>query len=111
MRKPHIHSCEGGLYRSCLRLNFARHPRFENQRERFSPVGLESLCEGALMNLETLIQHVKSGSIKEINLVSMEGGSLVIHALMGLFHIRLSTRGARPCTLLPWTRPASCCPG
>jgi hypothetical protein len=46
------------------------------------------------MNLETLIQHVKSGSIKEINLVSMEGGSLVIHALMGpVSHPVIDARG------------------
>jgi len=33
------------------------------------------------MNVEKLSQHVKAKEVKEINLVSMEGGSYVIHAL------------------------------
>ena len=34
------------------------------------------------MNIDTLTRHVKAGEIHEINLMSMEGGSYVLHALM-----------------------------
>jgi butyrate kinase len=34
------------------------------------------------MDLDKLSKHVKAGEITEINLVSVEGGSYVIHALM-----------------------------
>ncbi|TWI57392.1 hypothetical protein IQ22_00608 [Pseudomonas duriflava] len=33
------------------------------------------------MNVHQLTQHVKNGDVQEINLVSMEGGSYVLHAL------------------------------
>ncbi|HCV75765.1 MULTISPECIES: DUF6482 family protein [Pseudomonadaceae] len=34
------------------------------------------------MNVKELNQQVKAGAVKEVNLVSMEGGSYVIHALV-----------------------------
>jgi hypothetical protein len=34
------------------------------------------------LNIDTLSRHVKAGEIHEINLVSMEGGSYVLHALI-----------------------------
>jgi hypothetical protein len=34
------------------------------------------------LNIDTLTRHVKAGEINEINLMSMEGGSYVLHALM-----------------------------
>jgi hypothetical protein len=34
------------------------------------------------MNVQQLTKHVKAGEVKEINFVSMEGGSYVMHALM-----------------------------
>jgi hypothetical protein len=34
------------------------------------------------MNVKELNQQIKAGAVKEVNLVSMEGGSYVIHALV-----------------------------
>lgn len=34
------------------------------------------------MNIDTLTRHVKAGEIHELNLVSLEGGSYVLHALL-----------------------------
>lgn len=35
------------------------------------------------MNIDTLTRHVKAGEIHEINLVSIEGGSYALHAIVG----------------------------
>jgi hypothetical protein len=35
------------------------------------------------LNIDKLTRHVKAGEIHEINLVSIEGGSYALHALLG----------------------------
>jgi hypothetical protein len=37
---------------------------------------------GKTLNIDTLTRHVKAGEIQELNLVSLEGGSYVLHALL-----------------------------
>lgn len=36
-----------------------------------------------MMDINALTRHVKDGEVKELNLVAMEGGSYVLHALVG----------------------------
>ncbi|MBC3953420.1 MULTISPECIES: DUF6482 family protein [Pseudomonas] len=36
-----------------------------------------------ILNIQDLSSDIKAGKISELNLVSMEGGSYVIHALLG----------------------------
>jgi hypothetical protein len=50
--------------------------------------------EGAAMDLDQLSKHIKAGEIEELDLVSIEGGSYVIHARMnGQSHAVSSPKG------------------
>ena len=49
----------------------------------FTRPGLINCLWRMTLNIDTLTRHVKAGEIQELNLVSVEGGSYVLHALKG----------------------------